>query len=542
MDKNKSQELRQKAKTLLYIQNYSPEEIPEGFDIKRLIEELHTYQIELELQNEELLLTQEKLNLVNQRYVDLFENAPEPYILIDNNFTILEANNAFCLITEIQKDEITGKAFTKFISSEYQDIFYLKCNNLFKTDDSSDFDLVIRSITGQTRTTKIFAKKHLSENGSVFLRLALIDITETIEKARIIEEQKKEIEQKNFFLEIQNEELQSINEELKTANNEVLNINEQLNQSLKNESFLADLIRNTKVAVGGGYPDGTLGMVNYAFEKLTGYTYEELKSISWSEKLTPPEYEELEDFYLARLHESGEPVTYEKEYIRKDGTRVPIEVTAHIKYDDMGKPALYYGFITDITERKKFQDELIEKNTFIQTVLDNLPIGVALNRFNEGDAIYMNHKFEEIYGWPKEELINVAEFFEKVYPDENYRNQIIKRVIDDINSKDPSRMHWENIIATTKKGQKKIINAVNIPLLEQNVMVSTVMDVTEMKNAEAELEQHRNHLEELVRQRTAELEEKNNQLERMNQLFVGREYRIKELKEKIKELEEKYGN
>lgn len=337
------------------------------------------------------------------------------------------------------------------------------------------------------------------------------------------------------------DELNNAIDRLNQLNQQISAENQELRRELGFEQFMADIIRNTSVAIGVGYPDGTLGMVNYAFEKLTGYTYEELKSISWSEKLTPPEFKELEDFYLARLLESGEPVTYEKEYIRKDGTRVLIEVTAHIKYDDMGKPALYYGFITDITERKKFQDELIEKNTFIQTVLDNLPIGVALNKFNEGDAIYMNHKFEQIYGWPKEELTNVAEFFEKVYPDENYRNQIINRVMDDINSKDPSRMHWENIVATTKGGQKKVINAVNIPLLDQNVMVSTVMDVTEMKNAEAELERHRNHLEELVRQRTAELEEKNNQLERMNQLFVGREYRLKELKEKIKELEEKYG-
>ncbi|MBW2616938.1 MAG: hypothetical protein JRD02_12290, partial [Deltaproteobacteria bacterium] len=44
-------------------------------------------------------------------------------------------------------------------------------------------------------------------------------------------------------------------------------------------------------------------------------------------------------------------------------------------------------------------------------------------------------------------------------------------------------------------------------------------------------------LEELVKERTAELEEKNAELERMNDLFVGREFRIKELRDRVKELE-----
>jgi predicted nucleic acid-binding Zn-ribbon protein len=48
-------------------------------------------------------------------------------------------------------------------------------------------------------------------------------------------------------------------------------------------------------------------------------------------------------------------------------------------------------------------------------------------------------------------------------------------------------------------------------------------------------------MEELVEERTNELEEKSAELERMNKLFVGREFRIKELRDRIKELEEREG-
>ena len=53
------------------------------------------------------------------------------------------------------------------------------------------------------------------------------------------------------------------------------------------------------------------------------------------------------------------------------------------------------------------------------------------------------------------------------------------------------------------------------------------------------MEKHRAHLEELVKERTSDLEKSNTQLEQFNKLFVGREFRIKELKDKVKELEEK---
>ncbi|MBI5375358.1 MAG: PocR ligand-binding domain-containing protein [Candidatus Schekmanbacteria bacterium] len=64
-------------------------------------------------------------------------------------------------------------------------------------------------------------------------------------------------------------------------------------------------------------------------------------------------------------------------------------------------------------------------------------------------------------------------------------------------------------------------------------------EIAERKRAEEELKKYRDHLETLVRERTAELEEKNTELERINKLFVGRELRMIELKDRIKELESK---
>ena len=72
--------------------------------------------------------------------------------------------------------------------------------------------------------------------------------------------------------------------------------------------------------------------------------------------------------------------------------------------------------------------------------------------------------------------------------------------------------------------------------------ISMQRDITERKRAEEELKRYQDNLEELIKERATELEEKTAKLERLNKLFVGRELRMKELKEKIKEQEGKTGS
>ena len=94
-------------------------------------------------------------------------------------------------------------------------------------------------------------------------------------------------------------------------------------------------------------------MVNKAFEDLTGYTADELRQTDWAKTLTPPEWQAAEREELDELSPTGLPVRYEKEYLRKDGTRVPIELLVHLAADPAGNPLYYYSFITDITERRR---------------------------------------------------------------------------------------------------------------------------------------------------------------------------------------------
>lgn len=188
---------------------------------------------------------------------------------------------------------------------------------------------------------------------------------------------------------------------------------------------------------------------------------------------------------INRAIKEGIPFTDELLTISSKGNRRWVRCIGNPEFAD-GKCTRLYGSFQDIHERKVSELELASRNEFIEATLNNLPIGISVHHIDTGESILMNQQFNNIYGWPEEKLSNVENFFNAVYPDETYRQEIKNRVLSDMESGDPERMSWNNIRITTREGEQKIINAKNIPLFDQNQMISTVVDVTSEKEAEKE--------------------------------------------------------
>lgn len=138
---------------------------------------------------------------------------------------------------------------------------------------------------------------------------------------------------------------------------------------------------------------------------------------------------------------------------------------------------------TENESRRQAEQRLMKRNQFIQTILDNLPIGLAVNYIGDGRASYMNRQFERIYGWPQESITDIAHFFECVYPDEEYRRLIVDRIQTDLATRDQDRMVWRGIEITRQSGETAVIDAMNIPIYDQDHMISTVVDVTDHHEA-----------------------------------------------------------
>jgi PAS domain S-box-containing protein len=190
---------------------------------------------------------------------------------------------------------------------------------------------------------------------------------------------------------------------------------ETLQQTEERARFLADLIENAEQPVAVGYPDGRLGTFNRAFCELTGYTPAELRTLTWTDALTPAEWRAAERAALAELERTGKPVRYEKEYIRKDLTPVPIELLVHVARDASGKTQYYYSFLTDITERKRAGEELRRQREWLKVTLSS--IGDAVIAVDTGGRItFLNPVAAELTGWSEEQALGrpVAEVFRMV--------------------------------------------------------------------------------------------------------------------------------
>ena len=146
-------------------------------------------------------------------------------------------------------------------------------------------------------------------------------------------------------------------------------------KSEENARILADVPQKAAMPFGIGAPDGRLILFNEAFEKLTGYSSAELKerALTWSADLTPPEWRDTEAAILAQAVSERRTVCYEKEYLRKDGSRVPIDLSVQPIFDEAGALVHYRSFLTDISERKQAEQRLLERDTEAARLDQGLP-------------------------------------------------------------------------------------------------------------------------------------------------------------------------
>ena len=103
--------------------------------------------------------------------------------------------------------------------------------------------------------------------------------------------------------------------------------------------------------------EGNIRDFNNAFLQLIGYSSDELRKQTFRD-LTPDKYQELENRIIKQILDQGFSDVYEKEFIRKDGTLIPVEISGYLTKDKQGNPSGMWGFIRDISERKEAEKKL----------------------------------------------------------------------------------------------------------------------------------------------------------------------------------------
>ncbi len=290
----------------------------------------------------------------------------------------------------------------------------------------------------------------------------------------------------------------------------LLKTEEELQKIKEHDIFISNIIEYTSQPFGVGYPDGRLGLVNKAFEELTGYSKEELKRTNWSEILTPPEFQDMENQKLDELQRTDQPINYEKEYIQKDGTRVPIELLVHLVKNEDGTPKYYYSFITDITERKKAENKQKKISKQLQLALDAANMG-WWHYDPITDISTYDNRYKEIFGVIGSESPN-EEILKLLHPDD--LPEVWAKVEEALNPINPRKYCAEYRIYSNN--EIRWIEAHGISTFEGYgdekhavSLVGTVNDITERKISET----HRQKLLEKEQQLTEELQSSNEELQ-----------------------------
>jgi PAS domain S-box-containing protein len=167
------------------------------------------------------------------------------------------------------------------------------------------------------------------------------------------------------------------------------------------------------------YPDrhGAFSEGNEEFLRIVGYSRDELKAglVRW-DTMTPPEYAELDRYHIAEAAKRGSCTPYEKEYIRKDGTRVPI-LCGYALLE--GSEDEYIGFISDLTAQKEAERAIASQERRFRELAESLP-ELLWESSADGAVTYFNKNFRTFTGMDLD-AVRGREITELVHPEDEPR-------------------------------------------------------------------------------------------------------------------------
>jgi len=239
--------------------------------------------------------------------------------------------------------------------------------------------------------------------------------------------------------------------------------------------------------------NGKYLLVNKAAQRITGYSKEELESMS-VENLIPKDSLDSGLKHFQTLKETGKSVG-EIAFLRKDGTkRYWIVDSVKISNDQ------FMGFVRDTTEEKKAKEALFESEANFKSLLEN-PIESVVYQLVVGNSEFGNRiqfvspSIKDVLGIPEEDHYDISKWFMRIHP-----NDLQKVLESNVKGFYPPYIFRETFRYThPTKGVRWIeVHARAVPD-EQGVAKfanGLISDVTDRKKAE---EENRKLLEQLLK-------------------------------------------
>ena len=262
--------------------------------------------------------------------------------------------------------------------------------------------------------------------------------------------------------------------------------------------------------IGIIFPDlsGNILEANDAFLKTVGYTREELTAgkVRW-DTITPPEYRPLDERALKELRTSGVCAPFEKEYICKDGSRVPVLLAGALLE---GSKERTVCFVLDLSDRKQAEEALWESEERFRHMADIAPVMIWMSGVDKL-CNYFNKPWLGFTGRTMEQELGNG-WTEGVHPDDF--QYCLDTYVSAFDARKDFKMEYR---LRRFDGEYRWVFDTGIPRFapEGSFLgyIGSCIDLSDRKQAEAEIRQFNEILEQRVKERTIQLEAANQELE-----------------------------
>ena len=294
-------------------------------EIQTLVYELQVHQIELVMQNEELINTQQSLRKSENDYTRIYDLAPIAYLTLSQKGLIQQANIAATTLFNLSREKLFNQRLEKLIHADDQDAYYLFFRNMLKEQPSSYLTIRITNANQYSDNITITylelkATVDRQENNELIIYLALKDVTahkvmedtlDCINKKQAIEinQQHSDLLNRQDLLNLKTAEIQDLHQssyKLKEASAHIFNVS---SEGIVMLSLL-----------------GVIESTNPAACLLFGYSEAELLGMSFNQLLITPLFSKS-SINLLQNSQNNIASSYRVEGLHSNGCIVPLSLS-----------------------------------------------------------------------------------------------------------------------------------------------------------------------------------------------------------------------
>jgi PAS domain S-box-containing protein len=467
--KNASQllTLRAEAEDRLY---HAPVTEPVAFSTEELLHEFQIYQIELEMQNEELQRTQVLLQASRDRYLDLFDNAPVGYLTLTDKGLITEINFTAADLFGITRKDLLSRHFATLVAANDSDRWYLFFRKIIMRNQRLNIDLWLKS----GNDSKVPVQLDCICVNSM-LRITLIDISE-IRKTDVAA-------------------AAAACQAAALVNCIPLAVvkKDATDRLEKIASQLPGMIYQFQLHTDGRY---CIPYVSEGIREVFRLSPQEAceDSSKVFNLFHPDDHEGL----WASIHKSAQDLRLWKHEFRikfTDGTIHWLQGSS-LPQREVDGSTIWHGFVCDITERKQMENDLRESRFILNYALDISGDGVWDWNIRKNEVVYASC-WRVILGYDEGDILpNHSEWLSRIHPDDYlYTVKALKAHLEGISGK-----YIVEYRLRCKEGSYKwILSRGMVIAYDKNGaplrMIGTHTDISRVKHKE---QQSKDHLAQLA--------------------------------------------